>query len=274
MSRQEWEPKTVDDLRVETNPKKTYEGVILGGKSYVTERGIMGKMEKHKPDKVWEQNADRYLTTTGAQIKQTARGEQLLGFSNRVDTTREYFGTSNENNKSIYVKGNYQKSKRPELDLNADHISNAYASDKYDPTTGDHGIQGYNLLPNERSLTGERTQMGIVSTIAKEIIMPIQDLLRPSRKENVVGNLRPTGNAGTAVSGLQMGCTDNAKTTRKEMMVDNDFQFSIGNNVINGNGHTTNPHQAAFTQRASTGQTDYAGIPWSCCSRCCKRLHC
>lgn len=260
MSRNQWEPKTVDQLRVETNPKKTYEGVTLGGKYYVTERGVMGKMEKNRPERAWEQNADRYLTTTGAQIKQTARGEQLLGFSNRVGTTREYYGSSQENNKSIYVKGNYQESKRPELDSNADHISNAYASDKYDPTSGDHGVQGYNLLPNERSLTSERTQMGIVSTIAKEIIMPIQDLLRPSRKENVVGNLRPSGNAGTAVSGLQMGCTDNAKTTRKEMMVDNDFHFSIGNNVINGNGHMTNPHQQAHTQRASTGQTDYAGI--------------
>ena len=260
MSRDNWKPKDVNELRTENNPKQTYEGVVLGGKYYVNERGVMGKMEKNRPERAWEHNADRYFTTTGAQIKPTAQGEQMLGHSNRISTTREYFGGSNENNKSIYVKGEYKPSTRPELDPDVAHISNAYAGDKYDPTNGDHGIQGYNLLPNERSLTGERTQMGFVSTIAKEIVMPIQDFLRPSRKENVIGNLRPTGNAGTTVGGLQTGFTDSAKTTRKEMMVDNDFLFNVGNNVISGNGHTTNPHQPASTQRTTTGTTNYSGI--------------
>ena len=259
-ARKEWEPKKVNELRTENNPKNTYGGVILGGKYFNNERGVMGKMEKNRPDTAFEHNADRYFTTTGAQIKQTARGEQVLGFSNRVGTTREYFGSGGDDNKAIYVKGQHQDPKRTPLDADVCHISNAYAGDRYDSSDGDYGIQGYNILPNERTLTGERTKLGIVSTIAKEIILPIQDLLRPSRKENVVGNLRPTGNAGTAVSELQTSITDKQKITKKEMMVDNDFLFNIGNQEFGGYGHTTNEHQATFTHRTSTGDTDYSGI--------------
>tara|TARA_Y100000389_G_scaffold202438_1_gene247710 strand:- start:2331 stop:4148 length:1818 start_codon:yes stop_codon:yes gene_type:complete len=259
-ARKEWEPKKVNELRTENNPKNTYGGVILGGKYFNNERGVMGKMEKNRPDTAFEHNADRYFTTTGAQIKQTARGEQVLGFSNRVGTTREYFGSGGDDNKAIYVKGQHQDPKRTPLDADVCHISNAYAGDRYDSSDGDYGIQGYNILPNERTLTGERTKLGIVSTIAKEIILPIQDLLRPSRKENVVGNLRPTGNAGTAVSELQTSITDKQKVTKKEMMVDNDFLFNIGNQEFGGYGHTTNEHQATFTHRTSTGDTDYSGI--------------
>ena len=259
-ARNQWEPKKVNELRTENNPKNTYGGVILGGKYFNNERGVMGKMEKNRPDTAFEHNADRYFTTTGAQIKQTARGEQVLGFSNRVCTTREYFGGGGDDNKAIYVKGEYQDPKRTPLDADVCHISNAYAADKYESSDGDYGIQGYNILPNERTLTGERTKLGIVSTIAKEIILPIQDLIRPSRKENVVGNLRPTGNAGTAVSGLQASVIDEQKVTKKEMMVDNDFLFNIGNQEFGGYGHTTNDHQAAFTHRTTTGETDYSGI--------------
>ena len=252
-SRDEWKPRTVDELRTTNNPKNTYSGVTLGGKHFNNQRGIEGKMEKNRPERYFAQNCDRYLTTTGAQIKQSARGEQVLGFSNRVDTTSEYYGTGGRvGDEATYVVGEYREPHRMPLDADVEHLRNAHARSKHDPTDGDHGVQSYDILPNERTFTGERSFLGAVSTIAKEMILPLQDFLRPSRKENVIGNLRPTGNAKPSVGQLQAPA-EHQKTTKKEMMVENDFLFNVGAQDLGGYGYTTNDHQMAHTQRATTG---------------------
>mgnify|MGYP001387361381 CR=1 FL=1 len=49
MERDTYAPKTVDDLRTKNNPKQSYGGVVLGGKSAVVNRGIHGKIEKNRP---------------------------------------------------------------------------------------------------------------------------------------------------------------------------------------------------------------------------------
>ena len=71
-ARELYQPKTVDDLRVESNPKNTYGGVVLGAKSDVQHRGIMGKMEKNRPDTFYESGPERYFTTNGAFLRQSA----------------------------------------------------------------------------------------------------------------------------------------------------------------------------------------------------------
>ena len=50
------------------------------------------------------------------------------------------------------------------------------------------------------------------------MIAPLLDVLRPSRKENVIGNLRINGNAGTTVSNAKVfNPADRTKTTIREM---------------------------------------------------------
>jgi hypothetical protein len=52
----------------------------------------------------------------------------------------------------------------------------------------------------------------------KAIVSPIMDFLRPTRKEDVVDNMRSSGNAGTTVSnGKIFNPADRTKTTIKEM---------------------------------------------------------
>ena len=49
-SRKAWMPKNIDELRVASNPKQSYQGVTLGAYAGPgrTEPGKMGKMEKNK----------------------------------------------------------------------------------------------------------------------------------------------------------------------------------------------------------------------------------
>jgi hypothetical protein len=265
-AREQWAPKTVDELRTTNNPKLTYDGVITGVKHYTTNRGIEGAVEKNRPDTFFINSPDRYLTTTGLEKKQMARGVQMLGNTNRVDTTTEYYGAlGGDGRNSSYVPGAYHASTRPELAPYTEHISNAYAPGKTGATNGDYGIQGYDLLPNARSLTTERSpNLGAVGRIMRAIVLPLQDMLRQSRKENVVGNHRVSGNAATTVpNSYVLNPADRPKTTTKETTIDNPYPANIGNTHLQGYGYLSNEHQPTNTHRADTSHTNYSGAAGS-----------
>lgn len=258
-ARERWIDKNVDELRVKNNPKVTYGGVVLGGKNPVTNRGIMGNMEKHRPDTYYINTPERYFTTTGIEKAQTSRSTQVLPESNRITTTQSYYGTGAQvDAQETYVPGKYKVANRPQLDPNIKHITNAHAADRHDSSSGDHGIQGYvdSVLPNNRSLTTNRQpEYGAVSTFAKAIVAPLMDFLRPSRKENVVGNLRPTGNAGNVAhhAAYVYNPADRTKTTIREMTENRpDHMFVNNQKETGGYGYTVNEKQPVQQERDRT----------------------
>lgn len=260
-ARERWIPKTVDDLRVATNPKVTYDGVVLGGKTNVQNRGIHGRVEKQRPDTYYINTPDRYFTTTGLEKGQTARAAEILRPENRTSTTREYFGnTTVSEGKSTRAPQTFRPSNRPELDAPVQHMSNPHARGMNAANSKDYGIQGYTAYHNGRSLTTERTpNLGGISGIAKAVISPLLDLMRPSRKENAIGNIRPVGNATTTVKESYVyNPADRAKTTIREMTETNPYPANVGNSAYQGYGHLTNEHQSVDQQRDSTS-TEYVG---------------
>ena len=62
-------PRSVDQLRTLNNPKLSYKGKILAGKN-ISQRGKIGKTFKHRPDTFYINSSDRFLTTTGAHLKE------------------------------------------------------------------------------------------------------------------------------------------------------------------------------------------------------------
>ena len=62
-------PKTVDELRVLSNPKITYAGDIIQGKATNDMRGLEGDTEKHRPDTFYVNSHERCETTVGALQK-------------------------------------------------------------------------------------------------------------------------------------------------------------------------------------------------------------
>ena len=75
-SRELWMAKTVDEMRVTTNPKASGNS-ILGyegpANSHIKTMGSQGKQEKNRPERDFEMTQDRYLTTTGVEKGQTMR---------------------------------------------------------------------------------------------------------------------------------------------------------------------------------------------------------
>lgn len=216
-----WLDRTVDQLRVDTNPKQTFELAGHEGPStyYIKNAPTaqtQGVVEKHLPDKYYNSGPERWLTTTGLEKAQTARGIELLHDVNRTDTTAEYYGSRANQTEGGYVNSEIQPSKRPVLPAK-DYPTPSFIG-AAPATTGDYGHQSYRNLSNNRTTTKNDLNMGHASGFMKAIVSPLMDFLRPSRKEDVVGNMRSSGNAGTTVpNGKIFNPADRTKTTIREM---------------------------------------------------------
>lgn len=197
--RNKYMPKTVDQLRASTNPKVTYGGQILGaysgnGLANSANKAMIGKLEKNRPDRHYENSADRWFTTTGAEKAQTARSAIVLQPENRTTTTREYFGNAaDREGEGTYQPGHYRGTHKQQL--KSQNMGVATDTGGWGATPQDYGKKGYKARTNARTFTSERTQLGAAGALVNALTAPLMDMLRPSRKENVIGNMRPMGNA-------------------------------------------------------------------------------
>ena len=197
--RSKYMPKTVDQLRASTNPKVTYGGQILGaysgnGLANSANKAMIGKLEKNRPDRHYENSADRWFTTTGQEKAQTARSAVVLQPENRTTTTREYFGNAaDREGEGTYQPGHYRGTHKQQL--KSENMGVATDTGGWKATPQDYGKKGYQARTNARTFTSERTQPGIAGALVNALTAPLMDVLRPSRKENVIGNMRPMGNA-------------------------------------------------------------------------------
>jgi hypothetical protein len=261
-SRDCWLPKTVNELRVETNPKITYdlyghEGPI---EYYIKEGSTVktqGKVEKNRPDTDYTLGPSRWFTTTGLEKAQTARGIEVLQHTNRPDTTVEYYGVGVNDNKATYVSGEYRDPHKQQLKGN-DYMAPS-ASGKHNPTTNDHGNNTYTNYSNNRATTKQPENFGYIQGMIKAAVAPIFDVLRPSRKENVINNIRPNGNAGTNVSNLPIyNPADRTKTTIREQT-----ENKLDNNHLNVQNQSQDAYlvseQQSVSQNRDTTSIHYGG---------------
>lgn len=221
-ARDKWVDYTVDQLRVSTNPKLEYTLNNLEGpaNSTVKNVGLIGRVEKQKPDTFFINSQDRWLTTTGAEKAQMVRSEQELGVIRRNDCASNYSGVAGNNDRQAgYAPTEFESSKRTQLGpLNVNH-SRAVGTGPI--TDGDNYLRSHTNYSNNRSTVkqNETIRSGFSGAIGA-VIAPLFDMLRPSRKEEVCNNLRVYGEAGTAVpQSYVYNPNDPTNTTIKETTI-------------------------------------------------------
>jgi hypothetical protein len=86
--------RNVDELRVASKPKITYEGMVNAGKAIGTQRGQIGEVRKYHPDKFFmNENGERNFTSAVAEItKPQIRSTQVFKFQSRPETTTQMQG--------------------------------------------------------------------------------------------------------------------------------------------------------------------------------------
>lgn len=263
-SRNAWLPKTVNELRTVTNPKVTYglanhEGPAT---SEVKNVGVLGEVNKYHPDTYYVNSPDRYFTTTGIEKGERQRGIEKLKEQNRIDTTCEYEGVAG--NTAMISAGkapeNYSEPLRSHVygeQVGAAH----YSEESYPATEGDYGRLGYKVLPNNRSTTKPDGEIAGIGGAIGAVIAPIMDILKPSRKENAIGNARLYGSVQKSGAGGEYTYNRNqsenrVKTTHKETYVNSPYHLNIENQT-NG-AYLITKQQPVHVQRDSTN-TDEMG---------------
>jgi hypothetical protein len=94
-------------------------------------------------------------------------------------------------------------------------------------------------------------------------VAPLLDILRPSRKENVIGTLRPYQNPSTTVpQSYIFNPADRPAPTIRETTENSKFHLNVNRNQ-NGGGYEVTEHQPSETTRQTTGDFYYAGIAGS-----------
>ena len=259
--RDEWLPKTVDELRIATNPKLEYSLESHEGPSYshIQQRGFIGKVEKHTPDAFYIQTPDRWLTTTGEAKGEMQRPLQEVPVPARATDSKSYTGIANSTGDNPgYAPQNYEKAKRNQLATSA--VTNSSAQGKGPHNDKDNVLKSYlKQSTNRTQLRQPDTFINSFNGAVGAVVAPLLDIFKPTRKDETMNNVRIYGDAGSKVpDSYVINPNDITPTTIKETTLYSP-NFYVGGQK-DGNGYKVSPQQAISNQRDTTTDFSAYGI--------------
>jgi hypothetical protein len=261
MMRDAWSEKTVDQLRVD-NKQKASGLMMLGHEgpamSRITNLGSIGQVEKNRPDRHFESFEGRLFTTTGASKGPMLNAIPIDRHVNRPDTTVSYVGGAGHNVESSYVPGEYKPSTN--IDLGVVPIGIANANGRNYAHDSEYGIKSSKAYMNNRVANKSDQYFGGLGGVIGAAVAPLMDVLRPSRKENTIGTLRPYQNAKSTAGGQSylFNPNDRMAPTIRETTENSKFHLNINANQ-RGGAYEVSDHQVAYTNRQTTDNFYYAG---------------
>ena len=258
-----WVDRGVDELRVANKPKSS--GHLLYGRegpanSTIKYNGTvdqMGIMEKNRPERAFEMDDTRYFTTTGVEKKPMLQGIPVYKDQARPETTTSYSGVAMSSNPEMYVPGEYMDSTN--IQLRELPIGVANANGRYYANSGDYGIQSQKAYPNNRTENNSAGDyFGIMGGAIGSVVAPLLDALRPSRRENTIGNLRPYQNAKGTNNSYIFNPADRLPTTIRETTEISKNHLNVNANQ-HGGAYAITKQQSIDNNRMTTGDFYYAG---------------
>ena len=226
------QPKTVDELRVKTKPKVSYEGVVIPG-SGVSKPGKVGTVAKNQPDRFYVNSPDRLFTTVGATTGPAQRPAIDVKFTNRKTTelkTRIGSACPAAIGSQPQLKPKFRNSSR--INHGGAGPRNQNAQGQWEITgpnnaiPNDYGRGSFKARPNMRVISGPKMQITNLSAPNKNNRAPKNPNIKHTRKNNIVGNNRWAGNFQNTGpnKGVVYDPNDIPRETIKEQNIDNNHQ--------------------------------------------------
>lgn len=270
MNREAWQPKTVDELRVDSNPRASgvslmgHEGPANSHIKQIATSEQMGIMEKHRPERSFvlddrSANGDigRLFVTGGLEKGQSLRAIPVERHVTRPETSTDYMGVAGTQNEAAYVPGEYMPTHMQQLGPVPVGVASAQGRSK--AGENDYSIRSNKAYANNRSSNQQDGYFGAVGNSLGAAVAPLLDMLKPSRKENMIGTMRPYQNPGTAVSqSYVFNPADKPAPTIRETTENSKFHLNVNANQ-HGGAYNVTEHQVADTTRNETGNFYYAG---------------
>ena len=258
VSRDKWMPKTVDDLRVATNPKVTYslEGHQGPAASHIKNIGYQAAVEKNRPETYHETSGtSSFFTTVGAETAPTSRSIANVHSDIKENTSSSYEGIARGPNMTNLGESKYRESKRIVNGPENFAIANAGGHQPADPNN--YSVDSYKIYENNRTANSQIGVFGGVGNALGAAVAPLMDILRPSRKENVVGNVRLYGDLKSEVPQSYVNNpNESLRTTNRQMAKDQDMYWNV---QADGKGSYTPVSQPLSGNQRDTTQMYYVG---------------
>ena len=225
--------RKTDDLRTSDNPKSTYSGVVVPGQSFVTKSmDNAGEVRHYRPDTFYiDESGERFMGAFSEESqRESARAVQVLPYQARIDATAELIGpAASQEAGENYVTGAYRTPMAQQYGGAGFRNADMQNYTTKDVDQNDYGKEGFEVRPNERYYTSDRT-MALNPTPAENGANTVRygDQGRPTRREETSGNIRqtgtPVGYAGGAPAMTVWDPTDVARTTVKETTIKWDYR--------------------------------------------------
>jgi hypothetical protein len=182
--------------------------------------------------------------------------------STRPETSVGYAGIATLGNQTLQqVRGEYMATHNQQL--GAVPFSAASAQNRGGAVEGEFGMRSTVAYPNNRSFPTNGAQpagsdyFGVAgaSKALGAMVAPLLDLLRPSRKENTIGNLRPYQNAKGPVEQMYVYDPETSRpsATMRDMTSKSTGHYNVnGQNMQNGLGYLMSDFDIINNQRDTT----------------------
>lgn len=254
-SRDLWGDKTVDELRVATNPKESFSLFGLEGpaEAAISNVGKIGTVEKYRPDTFFINTQDRWLTTTGQEKGNRLVPVEMIKDGRSNSGFIDYMGPATSALKTAgYTPSSTEPSKRNELES-----FDKYPSHSFGGNVGhtDTRLKTTFIEKNNRSSNSQTAFFG--ANFQRSIgaaILPFMDILKPTRKEEFSCNIY-LGNASSQVPQYN-NHEEKVIPTIKETTLYTPHSF-VGAQV--GGGYMTNTQIPTGTQRTTSALMNYMG---------------
>jgi len=265
-ARDSYKPKGVNELRVKTNPKTSFELSSHEGpasyynKSSATTKSI-GKVEKYLPDTYFESGPERYFTTTGIEQRPTVRSLNDSKTLETIDNMGFYSGTQSTNGPHRESAPQTYKAS-DKCDAEKQGFLVKQRNNTGAPREGDYGLNSIKLGKTNRDCNPQYTVFNGIKKTVGALFAPFAGVLRPSRKADLVENYRVYGNPSDSThSGFVDGTDQSPNVTNRDMNISKEEYFG---NIQKQNIHSVNNanHQVSEQQRETT-TAPYSGIAGS-----------
>jgi hypothetical protein len=154
--------KSVDELRVESNPKVSYSLPVIQGQSLATQRAELGETRKYRPDTFFiNQDGERNFTTVSENSKPMERPGQVIKHQSREDTSTQNMGPAMS--ADFTATYNIPSVRAPMVHQNdgygyRNNDASTYGVKNTDAENNDYGRRGVYYYTNQRNVTSERGQ--------------------------------------------------------------------------------------------------------------------
>ena len=195
-------PPTTNEIRAQNNPKLSYKGRIVPG-MHIAKPGKIGQVDKNNPDTFYVNTPDRLFTTTGQVTGSKQRPTILVKDTNRKTTDlKTRIGSAapahsgSKHQKRPKFKKPHKIVLKPYGPRNQQSAGEWTINKPNNNIPNDYGKSSMTVKPNARMSTEGKMQVTNLNMPNKININPEQKKmkLRPTRKTNVIGNSRITGN--------------------------------------------------------------------------------